>query len=160
MEKAVSVLCLLSVFCALALDLTPEGKEKRVMSFVCALVLLAALVRNIREPDWELYALEKAEMKQREESFLNNAGEMRSKLQRIVIEEECGAYILNKARQLQIPLKAAAVTAQWDLEGLWVPYSAVLTGDAAETEKSRLSAVLEAELGIPPSRQEWRTDGT
>ena len=160
MENAVSVLCLLSVFCALALNLTPEGKEKRVMSFVCAVVLLAAVFKNFREPDWELYALEKAEMKQREESFLDNAGRMRSELQRIVIEEECGAYILNKAHQLQIPLKAAAVTAQWNLEGLWVPYRAVLTGDGTDSERSRLSAVLEAELGIPQSRQEWRTDGS
>ena len=159
MDKTVSVLCLVSVFCALVLNLTPEGKERRVMSFICSVVLLAALFQNIREPDWELYALERAELRQREESFLENAGEMRSELQRVVMEEECGTYILNRAHQMQIPLDAAAVTAQWEMEGLWIPYSAVLIGEVGEEERGRLSAVLEAELGIPRSRQEWRADG-
>ena len=160
MEHAVQTLCGLSIFCGIILNLTPEGKEKRVLSFVCAVVLLAAMFRTVKEPDWELYALEAAQLREREEVFLESTSQLTDQLQRTLIEAECGTYIQNKARQLQINLNEVSVTAQWSMEGIWVPHSAVLTGEAGEEERSRLSAILEAELGIPRSRQEWRADGS
>ena len=159
MEKNVRLLCMLSVFCALATQLCPEGREKRVLGFVCSVVLLSALFRSVRQPDWDSLALEAALLHQREEAFLQDAGDLGRELQRTVIEEKCEAYIRNRAGQIQIDLEEAAVTAQWSLEGIWVPHSAVLFGDVGERERAQLAALLEAELGIPRSRQEWRTDG-
>ena len=159
MEKIVRMLCVLSVFSALVIKLTPEGREKRVMRFVCAVVLLSALLRQAQEPDWDTWALESARIRYREESFLQDAGKLREELQRTVIEDKCRTYILNKAGQMQIDLKDASVTAQWSMDGIWVPHSAVLISDAAEQERSLFSSVLETELGIPGSRQEWRADG-
>lgn len=159
MEKTVRLLCMLSVFCALATQLCPEGREKRVLGFVCSVVLLSALFRSVRQPDWDSLALEAALLHQREEAFLQDAGDLGRELQRTVIEEKCEAYIRNRAGQIQIDLQEAAVTAQWSLEGIWVPHSAVLFGDVGERERAQLAALLEAELGIPRSRQEWRTDG-
>ncbi len=159
MEKTVRLLCMLSVFCALATQLCPEGREKRVLGFVCSVVLLSALFRSVRQPDWDSLALEAALLHQREEAFLQDAGDLGRELQRTVIEEKCEAYIRNRAEQIQIDLEEAAVTAQWSLEGIWVPHSAVLFGDVGERERAQLAALLEAELGIPRSRQEWRTDG-
>lgn len=159
MEKSIRVLCVLSVFCALVLDLSPEGKEKRVMRFACSIVLLAAVLRCFQAPDWEFYTLEAAQLREREQRFLQNAGEMEQQLRRSVIEEAYGTYIRNKAEQMKIDLADAAVTAQWSMEGLWVPHSAVLRGGASEQERNRLSALLEAELGIPRERQRWISDG-
>jgi hypothetical protein len=159
MEKTVRLLCMLSVFCALATQLCPEGREKRVLGFVCSVVLLSALFRSVRQPDWDSLALEAALLHQREEAFLQDAGDLGRELQRTVIEEKCEAYIRNRAGQIQIDLEEAAVTAQWSLEGIWVPHSAMLFGDVGERERAQLAALLEAELGIPRSRQEWRTDG-
>ena len=152
MEKTVRLLCMLSVFCALATQLC-------VLGFVCSVVLLSALFRSVRQPDWDSLALEAALLHQREEAFLQDAGDLGRELQRTVIEEKCEAYIRNRAGQIQIDLEEAAVTAQWSLEGIWVPHSAVLFGDVGERERAQLAAILEAELGIPRSRQEWRTDG-
>ena len=84
---------------------------------------------------------------------------MEQQLRRSVIEEAYGTYIRNKAEQMKIDLADAAVTAQWSMEGLWVPHSAVLRGGASEQERNRLSALLEAELGIPRERQRWISDG-
>ena len=159
MEKSIRVLCVFSVFCALVLDLTPEGKEKRVMRFVCSIVLLSAVLRCFHAPDWELYALEAAQLREREQRFLQNSGEMEQQLQRSVIEEAYGAYIRNKASQMNIELEDASVTAQWSLEGLWVPDSVLLRGRAQERERELLSAILETELGIPRDRQRWIGDG-
>ena len=159
MEKIVKTLCVLSVFCALVTNLMPEGREKRVMRFVCSVVLLSALFRYVREPDWDTLALESARLRQREEAFLQDAERIRDELQRTVIEDECRTYILNKARQMQIDLEDVSVTAQWSMEGIWVPHRAVLTGKTEEQQKNLLSSILETELGIPRSRQEWRTDG-
>lgn len=159
MEKTVRLLCMLSAFCALATQLCPEGREKRVLGFVCSVVLLSALFRSVRQPDWDSLALEAALLHQREEAFLQDVGDLGRELQRTVIEEKCEAYIRNRAGQIQIDLEEAAVTAQWSLEGIWVPHSAVLFGDVGERERAQLAAILEAELGIPRSRQEWRTDG-
>ena len=159
MERLVRMLCVLSVFCALVVNLTPEGREKRVMRFVCSVVLLSALFRYVQEPDWDTWALEAAQLRRREEAFLQDAGNLHEELQRTVIEDKCRAYILSKARQMRIDLEDASVKAQWTMEGIWVPHSAVLSGQATEQERTLFSSVLETELGIPGSRLEWRTDG-
>lgn len=159
MENTVRLLCVLSVFCALAMNLTPEGREKRVMSFVCSVVLLFSLFRSFREPDWEIWASEAAQLRRREEGFLQDAERLEDELQRTVIEDKCRTYILNKARQMQIDLEDASVAVQWSMEGIWVPHSAVIFSKASEGERALFSSVLETELGIPVSRQKWRTDG-
>ena len=159
MKNAIHMLCALSLFCALALNLTPEGRERRIMSFVCSVVLLASVFKTVKEPDWEFYALEKGQLRQREQDFLQLASERSNELQRIVIEKEMETYILNKAVQMQIPLDSADVTAQWSLEGIWLPYRLILIGNADADGRARLSSILEAELGVPGERQEWRTDG-
>ena len=159
MEKTVRLLCMLSVFCALATQFCPEGREKRVLGFVCSVVLLSALFRSVREPDWDSLALEAARLHQREEAFLQDAGDLGRELQRTVIEEKCETYIQSRAGQIRIDLEEVSVTAQWSLEGIWVPHSAVLSGKAGERERALLAGILENELGIPQSRQEWRTDG-
>ena len=73
MKNAIHMLCALSLFCALALNLTPEGRERRIMSFVCSVVLLASVFKTVKEPDWEFYALEKGQLRQREQDFLQQA---------------------------------------------------------------------------------------
>lgn len=159
MEQTIRLLCVLSVFCALAMHLCPEGREKRVLGFVCSAVLLSALFRSVREPDWDSLALEAARLHQREDAFLQDAGELGRELQRTVIEEKCETYIRNRAGQLQIDLEDVSVTAQWSLDGIWIPHSAVLSGEAGERERELLAGLLETELGIAGSRQEWRSNG-
>ena len=113
----------------------------------------------LREPDWESYALEAARLKQQEEAFLKNSTEIVSQLDRLVIEEKCASYILDRARQKQLPLQEAEILAQWSMEGIWVPYEAKLTGDPSSGQREEIAGMIESELGIPRSRQEWRENG-
>ena len=75
-------------------------------------------------------------------------------LNRAVIEEECAAYILDKAAQCGVSLADAQVTLQWSTDGYWYPYAVRLVTSGA-AENSRLAQTIEADLGIPRARQEW-----
>ncbi len=159
MNNSIRMLCALSAFCGVALSLSPAGKGKRVMSFVCSVVLLAGVVNLLREPDWESYALEAARLKQREEAFLESSTEIVRQLDRRVIEEKCESYILDRARQKQLPLQEAGIVAQWSMEGIWIPFEAKLKGNLSSGQREEIAGMIESELGIPRSRQEWRENG-
>lgn len=160
MEKLIRALCALSIFCGAAQSLAPEGRGKKAMGFVCAVVILACVVNAVKSLDPEEYALEIALQRERKEAFLRESTQARQSLERMVIEGECEAYILDTAGRLQLPLQRAEVRAKWSLEGLWVPYSVKLEGALDGEQRKRLSDVIETELGIPGQRQEWSGDGS
>lgn len=155
----VRALCVLSILCGLAQSLTPSGSARSVMKLVCSIVLLAYLVSVIKTLDWEEYALEAAKLRSREQAFLEQCTERRQELDRLVIEREYAAYIRSMAESRGIPLQDVSVRAQWSLDGLWVPCSAVMTGVPEGERREAFSARIEAELGIPRENQEWRMDG-
>ena len=159
MKALIRGICALSVLCGLAHSLVQEGSGKRTMSLVCAVVLAAGFLRFFHAPDWESYALELRQLQLREDKFLQQNEEKLRSLDRRVIEDEYNAYILDMATKRGLILHEVRVQAQWSMEGLWVPHSAVLRGGASEQERNRLSALLEAELGIPRERQRWISDG-
>ena len=70
-----------------------------------------------------------------------------------IIERECAAYILDKADALGLAVSSAAVTARWSEEGFWYPWES--RAACSESDRETLSAVIEAELGIPAERQSW-----
>ncbi len=159
MSAWIRLLCGLSILCGLARSFCPEGSGKRALSFVCAAVLLAGFVRALGGLNWEAYSLETDKLRQRQELFLQQSEETARSLDRTVIEREYGAYIMDMAADRGMDLKAAKVSAQWSLEGLWLPWSVALTGNLGAEEQALLSAWIEADLGIPKERQEWRQHG-
>lgn len=159
MTVAIRALCALSVLCGMAQFLAPEGAAKRSLSFVCAVVLLTGTFRLLREPDWESYALEARQLQIREESYLMENTEKLRSLDRRVIEEEYGAYILDMAAKQGLDLRRLGVQAVWSMDGIWLPYSLWAEGDLTPEEQLYLSGRIEAELGIPRVRQTWRQAG-
>ena len=159
MEKTLYACCAVSLFCGVALCLCPEGSGKRALSFVCSVVILSAVINSIRGLDWEEYALEGARLREREQAFLEHNLEIRQELDRRVIEEGYEAYVMETAQKLALPLREVRVVAEWSLEGLWIPHSAVLTGECSEEQRGILASRLETDLGIPRERQEWRRNG-
>ena len=159
MESGIRELCAISVICGLLYRLTPEGSARRAMSFVCSVVILACVADGVRGLDLDVYALELSQNREREQAFLARATETRDALDRMVIEREYAAYILDTARQQRIPLQSAEVLAEWSVEGLWVPYSVKLYGTAGKEERQLLGERIQADLGIPRTRQEWTGDG-
>ena len=77
------------------------------------------------------------------------------RLQRTVIESEMRTYILDKAAQCGAALDDAQVTLQWSTDGYWYPQSVRLVTSGPAAENSRLAQIIEADLGVPRTRQEW-----
>ena len=155
MQEGVRQLCALSVLCGVALYLAPEGAVKRISSIGCTVILLLSLVNAVSELSLIDYAVELAKYRELSEELSQQADNIQDRLNRTVIEQECGTYILDKAAELGIEDLQVTVTARWDMEGVWVPYKASLRSDCGAEERNRLSERIQAELGIAKEDQEW-----
>ena len=141
-----------ALVCAAALRLTPEGRVKPVVRLLCGVCMAAALLSPLMGTALESYPLELARYRARGEAIAGEGTAIRADLDRDIIERETEAYILDKARTLGVPLTGAHVALRWSTEGVWLPESAELTGPY----DPRLAGIIEAELGIPRSAQNWR----
>lgn len=145
-----------SLLCALAEAMMPAGAVRRVGKLVCGLALLCGVLWPIVQagpligPDWsEEWALELEREQTRLEERLG------SDMKRI-IEENCDAYIQDKAAQRNRSWNVHVVCREED--GLYVPDRAEVSGDLSAEEYKELSHLLTEDLGIPPERQN-RRDG-
>ena len=143
-----------SVLIAAAESLMPAGSVKKVGQFVCGLVLLCVLARPLGAlrgeslTEWmEEYRLT---LERQEEELERQAGQT----EKAVIEEYCQAYILDKAEQFGITCRVKIQCARQE-EGLWLPRSVQLWGRFEPEAQSRLTELLERELGIAVSEQTY-----
>ena len=113
-------------------------------------------IHCFRAADWESYALSLAELRGASDAISASADAQGRQLRRFVIEQECGEYIWDKAVELELEVRDVAVGTAWSEEGVWVPQSAVITLGRDGARRERLSSLIEAQLGIPAARQEWR----
>jgi len=155
MLNGVRQLCALSVFCALALSLMPDGSVKRIAEIGCSLALVLSLAAAIGRLDLGSYTLELSRIRDREEEIRQGSDEIRDRLNRRVMERECEAYVREKAAELGIRDLDVQVTARWNIDGFWQPVSAALRSECEVSLKQRLTERIEAELGIPADKQEW-----
>ena len=159
MAQCIRELCALSVFCAAALQLTPEGGVKRMLSLLCTAALLCAALSGIRQIDYDAYALELARSREREKLLADSSMQAQQRLSRTVIEQECRTYIWDKAGQLGLTPESVEVELRWDMEGLWVPAAVELSCRGTEAQIAALSGAIRTELGIAPENQRWIEDG-
>ena len=139
---------------SLILSVTPEGAAKKVLRVTASAAVIAAMLSVVSGQSGEelLFALSRygAEAAQVTEGAKSDA----ASLTRAVIEERCSEYILTKADELSCGIVSASVTAEWDEGGFWRPVRAEL--DYRGEESAELKLAIEAELGIPREKQEWR----
>ena len=119
-------------------------------------IVLLALISPLYSLDTGALARAMARSRETELALSQQAEQAAQRLSRSIIEEECAAYILDKAAETGITLDAASVTARWDEDGFWYPWEARL--DGADGSKKQLAPVIEAQLGIPEARQYWSCD--
>ena len=143
-----------ALVCAAALRLTPEGRVKSVLRLLCGVCLTAALLSPLLTAALDDYPLELARYRAQGAAAAAAGTEARRELDRAIIERETEAYILDKARALGLPLRAADVALRWSTEGVWLPESVTLTGPYS----APLARAIEGELGIPRGAQHWKTD--
>ena len=152
-------ICAASVFFGLALTLLPEGRDRRVASLCVTAALVLMLLGLFQTFSWESYAVSLAEMRSASDEIAENAEEGGKALSRLVIERECGEYIMDKAAELSLAVNRVKVSARWSREGVWVPERAAIVLDRDGENRKKLASLIAAELGIPEDRQEWSVEG-
>ena len=88
------------------------------------------------------------------EPAAENLAQVREELGKL-ISQQTEAYILDKAEELGANVSGVKVQAQWNLDGLWVPYSAEIDVPDIGSAKAALEGMIQNELGIPAERQMW-----
>lgn len=154
MRMCIQEVCLLSVLCAVFLDLTPEGGAKRVLRILSFFVLLSVLLDGLVQTDLSAYALELARYRSLEQELTREGSEAYDALNRLVIEAEYREYIEERAASLRVYPQSVQISVRWHPEGFWVPDSARIRLPTL-TGKEDLEEILRTELGIPRERQEW-----
>lgn len=142
-----------SLVSACALSLLPKGPLERVTRLVCGIVLTLSLIAPLTDPDMGTYSLSLAQYRNTVAALTQETKETEERLNRLYIEEECEAYIVDEAQTLGM-VGRAEVRARW-LDNCWVPWSVELFFPADAAQRQRLSGVLVAQLGIPEERQSW-----
>lgn len=155
MRDAIRALCAISVCCGLLMSLIPEGSGKRVFRLCCAAVLLTSILSVFKSFDFEGYSLELSRYREMGEILLEDAERQSERLKRGVVEAECERYLRDAAAALGIEGTEIELTAAWSVEGFWIPDRVQLKGSWSEDQRSRLSEVIAADLGIPEERQAW-----
>ena len=150
-----------ALIAALADGLMPKGPVKQVGKLVCALVLLAAVLSPLARLEVPAGALGldglQGQVQQRQQELEEQNGQMMKTL----IEQECGAYIADKAAAQGLSCQVR-VECRSGPSGTWEPWSAQITGALTQQERTLVSRMLEEELNIPAQRHSYEggSDGT
>ena len=154
MSEAIRQLCLLSVLFGVLLSLCPEGSVKKICSVACSAALITAMFTGVTGEGNSIAFPEIARYREQSAALTHSAEENENRLNRLLIEEECEAYIEDKAEKLGFPLSRCRVSVRWE-DGFWMPEAVELTGDGDENTRRELEERIEAELGIRRERQTW-----
>lgn len=144
----------ISMVCGVADSIMPKGSIKQVGKLVCGLVMLWVLLSPIAEQgldagtDWLLHY--QTQLDQTAQDLEQQMEEKR----KVLIEENCAAYIVDKAAELGMSC-TARVMCQMGEEGLYLPQKAEITGNCSDVVQSRLTQILEEDLGIPADQQSY-----
>ena len=137
-----------SLLCAMAGALMPQGAVKQVGRLVCGLVLLAAILSPLRELDVDAG-------RQWLDGYLDSTGQWEAALKetvnrqmKTIIEEECAAYIVDKAAQLGLRCTLRVECRETE-EGLYLPVRAEVRGPLSDSGRTRLIRLIAEDLGVP-----------
>lgn len=146
-----------SVVSAVLASIVPESRTKRTVRLACGMLVVSALVSFI--PDLSLRELREKYQRYEEEAEDYTAGvkNENKRFLRIIMEEECAAYISDKAELYGLNSLSAEFTFEWNEGGWWRPTAVSIVMDEAPSvnAKQKLSDDIEKELGIAPERQSW-----
>lgn len=156
MAETLRDVCIFSFLCSSVLALMPSGGPKRILTLLCTAEILYLIIIPFVGFDFSEYSLSTARYREQSERIGLDAEELSKRYEREVIESECRAYIMDKAEKLGLELNVLSLELQWDTEGFWRPESVRIC--CAGGKNAELSSVIEAELGIAQSEQEWYDD--
>ena len=148
MNNVIRELCLLAVLCAAVLSICPEGNVKKICSLTCSVVMISAALKPLSGFSFSDYSESLAKYREMGAALTEDSQELDARLNRLVIEEECAAYIWDKARETDVDLSDVCVTASWSEDGFWYPSYAKITARNPEEARRILGGIIERDLGI------------
>ncbi len=146
------------IVCSIALLLTPEGRVKKALGLICALAMCAAVASPLGELDPDAYSRALAQYRLDAQRYADRGEDYSKNLNRTVIEDECEAYILDKAEKLGAGISEVCVTAVWSSDGYWYPHELSIKTDISEEQRNELADCIAAQLGISPENQKWSVE--
>ena len=148
-----------AILTALSDALMPEGGVKQAGRLICALVLICAVVRPVAQVELEsgeAWLEDWSRERASQESQLREGWEREIKT---IIEQEAGAYIVDKAARMGIQCTAEVTCVPGDGQGIWLPEAVCVSGRLTEEQEARLRALLREELGIGEEAQTYDKEG-
>ena len=143
-----------AVFCAIVTELCPKGAVKSVVKSLCGMVMALALLSPLGKLDAGDYSLNMAAYRLKGQEIVEGGKDLADSYSRTIIEDECRAYILDKAAALGLSVADASVGLKWSSEGLWYPVECEVKHGYNEA----LASAIASELGIPREKQKWSGD--
>ena len=137
------------------LALIPKGTSKKAAAVLCGLVMLLLALTPLAQLDYDALSEAISRLELEKEEARTGIEIRNQELVARIISGRVQAYILDKAAQCGAALDDAQVTLQWSTDGYWYPQSVRLVTSGPAAENSRLAQIIEAELGVPRTRQEW-----
>ena len=141
-----------SLLCAVADALMPPGAVRRVGRLVCGLVLLGAILSPLASLDLEESQRWLEDYRSSIQIREAELGETVNSQIKVIIEQECAAYIVDKAAQLGLTCRAKVECRQSE-DGLYLPVRTEVDGSMTADVQSRLIRVIEEDLGVPAEAQ-------
>ncbi len=142
---------------ALAVGLAPAGAPKRAAQLAGGLLLLLAVVKPLVHLDGSALTRAFTEYRLEAENSAQGLADTNKTLMTDIIEEQCAAYIQDKAAALGISCQVqveADQTADYP-----IPKVVTVTGTLTGEEQQRLTEQIEADFAIPADRQYYESGG-
>jgi len=143
-----------SILCAAADSLMPEGGVKRVGKLACSLCVLCVTLSPLAAARGENMTGWLEGLVSEGEALRTELEEQTGRTQKMVIEERCAAYISDKAEELGLTCRVE-VDCVPTPEGLWLPESVRLWGEFDDVAQSRMTELLERQLGVAVEKQTY-----
>lgn len=137
---------------ALARCLMPPGAVQQVGSLVCAMVLLWAVLKPFT-PLRQAF-IGDFEVTRQTQAMDTKLTQQHEQLLKSFIEQECEAYIVDKAEQLGIDCGARVVCVTEE-EGMWLPETVRVMGELSPQQRRELEQMIAADLGVERDKQEY-----
>jgi len=144
----------IAVISAVALAITPEGSIKKLLGIVCGFATVTVIISTFSGFDFVSFSSYMSQYRETAESITAQALEKTSVETRLIIEERCAAYILDKAEKVGASV-SASVKAVWHEDGYWYPSEADIVFSGSNEAEIKLRDYISAELGIAPEKQNW-----
>ncbi|MEG1857442.1 MAG: stage III sporulation protein AF [Pseudoflavonifractor sp.] len=139
---------------ALAESLAPKGTVQKIGRLTGGLVLLIAMLQPLMRLEPQNFAGILTEYRVEASEYSALLETENARLLKGIIEEEAGAYILDKANALGIDCRVAVEAASaGETSAYPVPDTVTITGNLTEEQERTLVRQIEINLAIPRDRQ-------